>query len=432
MAPELVQPSSLTETARRCRDGERAAGAELTDRLDRLAAVDPEVEAFVPEDGRRERVLSAVERLPEEPPAERPPLYGTPVGIKDVFHVDGFPTRAGSDVPAAALAGPEATVVERLHDAGVVVLGKTVTTEFAYFDPGPTRNPHDTAHTPGGSSSGSAAAVAAGEVPVALGTQTAGSTIRPAAFCGVVGMKPSYDRIPTNGLLPLAPSLDHVGLFTAGVDSMRLAASVCCDDWRAIDAPDDPVLAVPDGPYLEQAERAGLTGFERAVDAIDAAGYSVRRVDALEDIESVNDRHTTLLEGEAALAHHDWYEAHGDAYHETTANLVERGRRVSVEALATARASRTALRERLTERLAAAGADCWLAPAAPGPAPEGLESTGDVAMNLPWTHAGLPVVSLPAGTADGLPLGVQVVGRFGADEYLLDWCAGLEEVVAAI
>jgi Asp-tRNA(Asn)/Glu-tRNA(Gln) amidotransferase A subunit family amidase len=432
MVPELVQPTSLAETARRCRDGDRAAGAELADWLDRLDTVEPEVEAFVSEGGRRERVLSAAERLPEAPPPERPPLYGVPVGVKDVFRVDGLPTGAGSDLPAAALAGPEAAVIERLRAAGAVVLGKTVTTEFAYFHPGPTRNPHDTAHTPGGSSSGSAAAVAAGEVPVALGTQTAGSTIRPAAFCGVVGMKPSYGRIPTDGLLPLAPSLDHVGLFTAAVDDMRLAASVCCDEWRAIDAPNDPVLAVPDGPYLEQAEQAGLTGFERAVDALEAAGYRVRRVDALEDVETVNDRHTTLLAGEAALVHHDWYTAHADAYHGTTVDLVERGRGVSTEALATARASRVALRERLTERLTAAGADCWLAPAAPGPAPEGLESTGDVAMNLPWTHAGLPVVSLPAGAVDGLPLGVQIVGRFGADEYLLDRCAGLEEVVAAI
>lgn len=431
MAPELVRPSSLTATARRCRDGNRDVRAELADRLARLAAVDSEIEAFVSEDGRRERVLSAATQLPDEPPAERPPLYGTPVGIKDVFRVDGLQTRAGSDVPAAALAGPEAAVVTRLRAAGAVVLGKTVTTEFAYFHPGPTRNPHDTAHTPGGSSSGSAAAVAAGEVPVALGTQTAGSTIRPAAFCGVVGMKPSYDRIPTDGLLPLAPSLDHVGLFTAGVDSMQLAASVCCDDWRPVDAPADPTLAVPDGPYLEQAEQAGLTGFERAVDALDAAGYTVHRIDALGDIETVNTRHKTLLEGEAALAHHDRYAAHGEAYHETTSNLIERGREVSIEAVATARASQIALRERLTEQLASAGADCWLAPAAPGPAPEGLDSTGDVAMNLPWTHAGLPVVSLPAGAADGLPLGVQVIGRFGADEYLLDWCAELEDTVTA-
>jgi len=430
MPTELLQASSLVETARRLRDGDRSVAAELDARLDRLAAVEPEIEAFVTEDARRERVTAAAERLPDGPPPERPPLYGVPVGIKDVFHVDGLPTRAGSDVPPAALTGPEAAVVERLRAAGAVVLGKTVTTEFAYFHPGPTRNPHDTAHTPGGSSSGSAAAVAAGEVPLALGTQTAGSTIRPAAFCGIVGLKPTYGRIPTDGLLPLAPSLDHVGLFTADVDSMRLAASVCCDEWHAVTDPRAPVLAVPDGPYLEQADSAGLAGFERAVDALDGAGYTVRRIDALGDIETVNGRHTALLEGEAAVAHHDWYESHGDAYHETTANLIERGREVSVGALASARASRTALRERLTERLAEAGADCWLAPAAPGPAPEGIDSTGDVVMNLPWTHAGLPVASLPAGATDGLPLGVQVVGPFGADERLLAWCAGIEGVVA--
>jgi Asp-tRNA(Asn)/Glu-tRNA(Gln) amidotransferase A subunit family amidase len=430
MTTDLLRSSPLAETAVRLRRGQQAVTAEFEARLDRLAAVEPEIEAFLPEDDRRERLASARARLPDAPVAERPPLYGVPLGVKDIFHVDGLQTRAGSAVPPEALAGPQAAVVDRLRDAGAVVLGKTVTTEFAYFEPGPTRNPHDTRHTPGGSSSGSAAAVAAGEVPLALGTQTAGSTIRPAAFCGVVGFKPSFGRIPTDGVVPLAPSLDHVGLFTQDASGMRLAASVCCERWTAIPSRDEPVIAVPEGPYLDQAEPAGRAGFERAVDALREAGYTVRWVDALGDIDRVNRQHTDLLEGDAAIVHHEWYETHGDRYHETTAELVERGRAVSVGDLTAARASRAALRERATDALSEADADCWLAPAAPGPAPEGLESTGDVVMNLPWTHAGMPVVSLPAGTADGLPLGVQVVAPYGADERLLEWAQALERVVS--
>ena len=429
MPTDHLQSSPLAETAVRLQRGHRAVTAELDARLDRLAAVEPDIHAFVPEADRRERLMALRAQLPDTAVSERPPLYGVPLGVKDIFHVDGLRTRAGSAVPPEALAGPQATVVDRLQAAGAIVLGKTVTTEFAYFEPGPTRNPHDTAHTPGGSSSGSAAAVAAGEVPLALGTQTSGSTIRPAAFCGIVGFKPSYGRIPTDGVVPLAPSLDHVGLFTQDVAGMRLAASVCCDTWAAVPSPGEPVLAVPEGPYVDQAEPGGRAGLERAVDALSEAGYTIRRVDVLDDIDRVNDQHTDLLAGDAAMVHHEWYEAHGDAYQETTADLVERGRSVPVGDLMAARASRATLRERMTAELNEANADCWLAPAAPGPAPEGLESTGDVVMNLPWTHAGLPVVSLPAGTADGLPVGVQVVAPRGADERLLAWAQQLGGIV---
>ena len=159
-----------------------------------------------------------------------------PVGVKDIFHAAGFETRAGSQLPPELLTGPEADAVGRLRAAGCLILGKTVTTEFAYYEPEPTRNPHNLAHTPGGSSSGSAAAVAAGLAPLALGTQTIGSVIRPAAFCGIVGFKPSYGRISPEGLIFFSPSLDHVGLFTQDVAGMSLAAAVLCENLGAGDA----------------------------------------------------------------------------------------------------------------------------------------------------------------------------------------------------
>src|SRR5439155_19212153 len=166
---------------------------------------------------------------------------------KDIMRVDGLPTTGGSRLPPEALAGPESACVTGLRQAGALILGKTVSTEFAYFGPGPTRNPHNPAHTPGGSSSGSAAGVAAGLCPLALGTQTVGSIIRPAAFCGVVGFKPSHNRISTAGVIPLSVSVDHIGIFAANVAGIALTASVLAQDWRAERSARQPVLGVPEG-----------------------------------------------------------------------------------------------------------------------------------------------------------------------------------------
>jgi len=427
-----VRTEPLAATADALRRG-RTTPAAYVDRLrSRAAAVEPEVRALVPEDGRWDRLDAAARALADRhpDPADRPPLYGVPVGVKDIFHADGFRTRAGSDLPPEVLAGPEADAVSALRAAGALVLGKTVTTEFAYAAPGPTRNPHDVGHTPGGSSSGSAAAVAAGLCPLALGTQTVGSVIRPAAFCGVIGVKPSYGRISRDGVIPFAPSVDHVGFFAAEVAGARLAAATLSDDWRPLPAPGErPTLGVPEGPYLDQATDAGLAAFRDALDRLDAAGYDVRRVDTLDDVDAINDRHDRLKAGEAAIAHEAWYGEYGDRYAGRTRELIETGREVPARALAAGRRSRVALRARLTDRTADADVDAWIAPAAPGPAPAGIDSTGDPVMNLPWTHAGLPTVALPAGRVDGLPVGVQVAGRYGDDETVLAWAEDLAGVV---
>ncbi|QLG62940.1 amidase [Halorarum salinum] len=419
----------LAPLVRRLRTDDLTPPAHLDRVRDRVESVDPTVRAMVPEDdrwGRLERDASAVEaRHPD--PADRPSLYGVPVGVKDIFHAEGFETRAGSKVPPEELAGPEASTVTALEDAGAVVLGKTVTTEFAYFAPGPTRNPHDTAHTPGGSSSGSAAAVAAGLCPLALGSQTIGSVNRPAAFCGVVGVKPSYGRVPVDGVLPVAPSVDTVGYFTQDVAGAALAAGVLYDGWRGgHEAPTPVRIAAVDGPYLDQASDAGREHFRSHVGALEAAGYDVERVELLPRVDDVNRRHERLVAAETALSHAGLFPEHGDRYAPATADLIREGHDVSVEELAAARAGRSALRERVHDRMDEGEFDLIVSPAAPGPAPEGIASTGDPVMNLPWTHAGLPTVTLPASeTDDGLPMGVQCTARFGFDEWLLSWCREL-------
>ena len=383
---------------------------------------EPQVLAFLPEEGRFERLhwqaRQLTERYPE--PEMRPPLFGAVLGVKDIFHVDGFSTKAGSELPPEVLQGGEAPVVTALKKAGALILGKTVTTEFAYFAPGPTRNPYHEAHTPGGSSSGSAAAVAAGLCPLALGTQTIGSINRPAAFCGVVGYKPTYERISREGVTPLAPSLDHVGFFTLDAFSCALVASLVVDRWQPQNVSRRPVLGVPRGPYLDEASPEGLSHFE-------AVCYDVKDVPAMPDFTQIAERHKDLLAAEAAQIHAEWFAQYDHLYHSKTAALITRGQQVPQAAVDEARAGRKRLRDDLTGLMDDSGIDLWIAPAAPGPAPEGLESTGDPVMNLPWTQGGLPTLSIPAGVNEsGLPLGLQTVGRWRGDEALLMWAQQIE------
>jgi Asp-tRNA(Asn)/Glu-tRNA(Gln) amidotransferase A subunit family amidase len=434
-------PASLVDTARSLRTDERSVAEYVAESCDRLDEIEPDVQAFVPESSRRERLRVAASTLKAESsePADRGPLHGVPVGVKDIFHVDDLPTRAGSDLSPETLAGPEAAVVRELRAAGALVLGKTRTTEFAYFEPGPTRNPHDLDHTPGGSSSGSAAAVATGECPLALGSQTIGSVIRPAAFCGVVGLKPTYSRVPVEGVIPVASSLDHVGWFTQDVAGARLAATVLCEDWAAgtatapesLDPSERPTIGVPDGPYLEQASSEGIEAFERQVEDLEAAGYEIRRVRSFGEVETVNGRHEALMAAEMAIAHGErgWYPAYTDQYSETTADLIETGRAVSAGTIGDVRTDREATCEALLETMEREGIDLWVSPAAPGPAPEGINDTGDPVMNLPWTHVGAPALTVPAGTVDGLPVGLQCTARPMDDERLLAWGEGIESTL---
>src|SRR5579863_4691364 len=259
----LLHPAPLIERAEALRSGDLDLLAYINEICDRIEAEEPYIQALLPEDERRARLLVDAQalraRYPD--PASRPPLYGIPMGIKDMFFVDGFATRCGSLLPPETFQGPEGDYLTALRRAGAIILGKTVTTEFAYFEPGPTRNPHNPAYSPGGSSSGSAAAVAAGYCPLAIGTQVIGSTIRPAAFCGIVGFKSSHARIPINGWILSSDALEHVGYFAQDVAGIAYVAPLLCKDWRQVEADTLPVLGVPNGPYLKQASPESLAAF---------------------------------------------------------------------------------------------------------------------------------------------------------------------------
>ncbi len=432
-----IYAAPLLPTATGLRSGQLDLLAYVDQALARVEAQENDLQALVPEPDRaarlRREALDLQARYPD--PASRPPLYGVLLGVKDIFRADGFPTRAGSAVPPEALAGDEASSVRRLRAAGALVLGKTVTAEFAFADPGPTRNPHNLAHTPGGSSSGSAAGVAAGYFPLATGTQTIGSVIRPAAYCGIVGFKPSFGRIATDGVLPVSTALDHVGLFTQDVAGMALAASLLVDDWRALPADADqalPVLAIPVGAYLDLADSEARASFEAQIARLEDAGYTVQRVPILDDMAAIADRTRRLMAFEMAQAHADLYPRFGDLYRPRTLSLVQQGQAVTDEQHAADLALQRDARATLLSLMREQGIDLWIAPGATCAAPEGLATTGDSAMNLIWTLTGLPTVALPTSrrSAAGLPYGVQISGAFRDDERVIRWGAALAPLLA--
>ena len=428
-----VHDISLSADVAALRRGELSLSTLINSIQARFEATNPTIQAFLPEPNRFERLRQDAEQLAARypDPTDRPPLYGAVLGVKDIFHVSGFITRAGSSLPAALFAGAEAAIVTGLKNAGALILGKTVTTEFAYFEPGPTRNPHNPAHTPGGSSSGSAAALAAGIAHVATGTQTVGSVIRPAAYCGVVGYKPSYGRVPTAGLVTFSPSADHVGFFSGDVADMALVSATVIDGWQPVDAAgEQPVVAVPEGAYLQQSTAVDV--FEAQLYVLEGAGYAIKRVRMFDDIDMIDGCHQDLIAAELAQQHREWFPRHAELYRPRTAALIQYGRTISPVRLQAARQHQLIFRQRLHDAMDAHGIDLWLCPAAPDVAPYGIDATGSPKMNMPWTHAGTPALSLPAGRGtSGLPLGLQLIGRFGQDERLLAWAAEIEPLFRA-
>lgn len=395
--------------------------------------IEPSVSAFIPEPNRFERLLKEAEELVKKYPDanNRPALFGMTVGVKDIFHVDGFTTQAGSKLPAEDLQGDEATSATQLKNAGALIMGKTVTTEFAYFTPGPTRNPHNPNHTPGGSSSGSAAAVGAGLCNLALGTQTIGSVIRPAAFCGAVGFKPTYERISREGVIPLSPALDHIGFFTQDSTTAKQVASVLINDWK-LDIPTrKPTLGIPEGPYLSCASDYALACFNNLCDSLAQAGYTLRRVQVMDDFQDIRDRHDAIMSYDAANVHEQWFAKHENLYSQKFADLIRRGQKVfdrqsHLEA-------REQFRNSITQAMNENQIEVWICPPTIGPAPKGLDSTGDPIMCLPWTQIGFPAINIPTTkNEEGLPMGLQLVGKWNSDEALFAWAGEIEEVVRKI
>jgi Asp-tRNA(Asn)/Glu-tRNA(Gln) amidotransferase A subunit family amidase len=369
------------------------------------------------------------------------PLHGVPVGIKDIIDTADMPTEYGSVLYAGHTPSRDATVVARLRAAGAVIMGKTVTTEFAYFFPGKTRNPHNPANTPGGSSSGSAAAVAAGMVPLALGSQTNGSVIRPAAFCGALGFKPTHGMISRHGILTLSRTLDHVGLFARTIDDIALLAEQLVGydehdpDTRpraripfievaAEEPPLPPMFAFVKTPHWERVEPDTKEGFAELLEHL---GDRVEEVElfpsaALRPGSGQADAwewQKTIMEAEMAANLEREWEKGRDHLSDKLRDQLERGRQVRAVDYQRALAGIDPIHESFVE-LFEQRYDAILTPAAPGTAPAGLASTGDPVFCTLWTLCGMPALSLPLlQGANGLQLGVQLVGPRNGDARLL-------------
>jgi Asp-tRNA(Asn)/Glu-tRNA(Gln) amidotransferase A subunit family amidase len=433
---------SLAEAAAEIRDG-RITAAELVEAcLERIGELEPTVQAwaFLDRDHARQQA-DAADRHRKQGRALGP-LHGVPVGVKDIFDTGDMPTELGSPLWTGRTPRRDATVVARLRAAGAVVIGKTVTTEYAYYHPGKTTNPHDARRTPGGSSSGSAAAVAAHMVPGALGSQTNGSVIRPAAFCGVVGFKPTHGLIPRGGALLLSRTLDQVGVFGRTVGDVALLAEPLVGfdeedpDTRptarpplaavAASAPPlPPRLAFVRSPVWEHAEPETREAFAELVGAL---GEAVAEVELGASFAGVVEMHRTIMEVEMAHNLRRDYEKGGDQLSGVLRQLIERGRGRAAVDYAAAVAGIPSLNEALDPVFDEF--DAILTPAAPGAAPRGLETTGSPIFCTTWTYLGTPALTLPLlRSGAGMPLGVQLVGRRGNDARLLRTARWLVETL---
>ena len=424
MAAEPLAGLAAGEAAKRIREG-LLTSQELVDAcLERIAQVDDKVQAwtFLDEKHAREQARAADEAKASG--SAIGPLHGIPVGLKDIIDTADMPTENGTVLHKGRTPREDAAVVKMLRAAGAVILGKTVTTECAYFHPGKTRNPHNPEHTPGGSSSGSAAAVAASMVPLALGSQTNGSVIRPAAFCGVYGFKPTHGLVPRTGILALSRTLDHVGFFARSIDDLALLAETLegYDEgdpdtrprarvpFQSIsneEPPVEPMLALIRTSHWQRADADMKEAFTELQATL---GERVEEVELFPSAAAAWDWHQTIMETEMAASFEREYETGREKLSERLRALIERGREVRavdyLRAVRTIAPLNAGFDELFMQRY-----DAILTPPAPGTAPKGLKSTGDPSFCTLWTLLGMPAISLPVMRgASGLPLGVQLVG----------------------
>jgi aspartyl-tRNA(Asn)/glutamyl-tRNA(Gln) amidotransferase subunit A len=438
MAP--LHTLSVAEGVALVRRGEVSPVALAEDCLKRIEALEPTLQAWVTID--REGALAAAKRCEAQIQRGDNPglLAGVPVGLKDIFYTAGLRTTAGSKVYADFVPDYDATSVIQLRANGATIIGKAVTTEFATSDPSPSRNPWNTAHTPGGSSSGSAVAVASRMVPAALGSQTGGSTLRPAAYNGIVGLKPTYGRISRYGVIPVSWCLDHVGILVRNVED---AATVL----QAIAGPDprDPgSLSEPVGAYIAAVQQADtpprlgvLHGFfadhadaetrqhtEATAHQLAQAGAAVKELTLPPSFGAALAAQRIIMKVEMAAFHADMFMTKRDLYRPKIRESIESGLVIPGVDYLRAQRLRRLFQNEVSQMFQEV--DVLLTPATPAPAPRDLNTTGDASFQAPWTYAGVPAMALPSGLSEaGMPMGIQLIAPHAQEDRLLRaarWC----------
>ncbi len=436
---------TIVGIARRIRAAETSSVEIVKKCLQQIDEREPQIQAWVLVD--REGSLARARELDAElaTGTDRGPLHGIPIAIKDIIDVAGWPTAAGSAGWKDKIAADDAEVVTRLRNSGAILLGKTVTTQYASFDPPVTRNPWNTDRTPGGSSSGSAAAVATGMCLAAMGSQTGGSITRPASFCGVAGCKPTYGRVSLRGIFPLAPNLDHPGPMARSVEDLAVMfdAIVGYDqgDAYCVDRPVDmtaaaiefseavpPRLGRLGGLFVDMADRDATAAFDAAASALTAAGAMVTPTPLPKEFDHVLEPHHLIMAVEAAAVHEERIAAQPDEYGPCVTKLISGGLAAPVTEYVRAREHQVRLKRQMLSCFA--GVDALICPATTGAAPD-RATTGNPAFNSPWSYTGLPTISFPIGFSDdGLPLAIQIVGRPFEEASLFrtaHWC---ERIIA--
>jgi len=438
----LSFPTTIAAAAEQIRAG-KLTPTDLTEAcLARIAALEPQIRAWVFVDAEAAR-RSAVQATSElRSGTDRGPLHGIPIGVKDIIDVAGYPTLAGSRVRPRAVAEQHAFVVEKLVAAGAVILGKTVTTEFASFDPPPTRNPWNLERTPGGSSSGSAAATSAGMCYVALGSQTGGSVIRPASYCGVAGIKPTYGRLGLSGIVPLAYHFDHPGAMARTVGDLALTYRAMrgadAGDPHAVTAREHQAkenaagelrLGLVRGYFEEKASDDVRAGVAAAVEKLRAAGAEITEFELPASFAGVPAAHRLIMAVDAAAYHRDNFRARRSEYGPRIASLLDEGLAAGAVDYSQALHLQRMFRHEMEALLRSAEVAALVMPAVGNTAPP-KETTGDVSLQAPWSLSGLPVVSMPCGIApDGMPVALQLVGQAWSEDSLLDVAVACERAI---
>ncbi len=437
---------SVAEAEKRIRSRELTSVALAESLLNRIEPLEPTLKAWVTID--KEDVLSTARKLDRELEEKGPrgPLHGVPVGLKDIFYTAGMKTTAGSKIYADFVPSYDATTTAKLKEAGGIILGKAVTTEFATGDPSPTRNPWNIAHTPGGSSSGSAAAVAARMVPAALGSQTGGSTCRPASYNGIVGLKATYGRISRYGVIPASWSLDTVGILVRTVEDAAIVLDVLAGhDPNDPGSSDEPVSeyhgflnSLKGAPriglirqwFLEQCDDETRKNTEEMAQRLAKAGATVEEIGLPKSFDTCYAAHRTVMNVECASFHEQFFNERADDYGPYLRRTIESGILTPAVRYVQAQRMRRRLREEMT--VMAGKMDALLTPTTPAPAPRNLNTTGDPLFQSPWTSAGLPTITIPSGLSEGgLPLGIQFAGTPFNEASLLavaQWCEKVLEI----